>query len=113
MEHIKLILIIATFLFPLVLSVALFMDSKNDFSRRIMATALLNTSLIFIFNYLYLLQDYTLYYPLHSFNAAIQYTIFPLIYLYIKSIVFPKRKIVPQLLHFLPAVLMLDRKSVV
>ena len=106
MEHIKLILLIATFLFPLALSVALFMDSKKDFSRKIMATALLNTSLIFIFNYLYLLQDYALYYPLHSFNAAIQYSIFPLIYLYIKSIVYPKRKIVPQLLHFLPAVLM-------
>ncbi|MEI6753296.1 MAG: AraC family transcriptional regulator [Paludibacter sp.] len=106
MEHLKLIILIATFLFPLILSIALFMDSKNDTSRKIMAFALLNTSLIFIFNYLYLQQDYSLYYPLHSYNAAIQYLIFPLIYLYIKSIVFPKVKITSQLLHFLPAALM-------
>lgn len=36
-----------------------------------------------------------------------QFTAFPLIYLYINTIVFPKKIFVTQLLHFLPSVLML------
>jgi len=71
-----------------------------------MAFALLNTAQIFMCNYLYLQKDYAIYYPLHSFNAALQFSIFPLIYLYIRSIVSPKDKISQQLLHLLPSVLM-------
>ena len=106
MEHFTLIILISSFLFPFVLSIALYRDSKKDFSRKIMAAALFTTSLIFFLNYLYLQQDYRAYYPLHSFNAAIQYLTFPMIYLYMKSIVFPKEKLSTQLIHFLPAVLM-------
>jgi AraC-like DNA-binding protein/uncharacterized Tic20 family protein len=106
MEHLKLIFTIASFLFPFALSMAFFVDFNKNLSRKIMAFALLNTAQIFICNYLFLQKDYAIYYPLHSFNAALQFSVFPLIYLYIRSIVSPKDKIAHQLLHLLPSVLM-------
>jgi AraC-like DNA-binding protein len=106
MEHFKLFFITASFLFPFALSVVFFLDFRKNTSRKIMAFALLNTAQIFLCNYFFLQQDYSVYYPLHSLNAALQFTVFPLIYLYIRSIVSPKDKIKHQLLHLLPSVLM-------
>lgn len=106
MEHFKLFFITASFLFPFALSVAFFYDFRKNSSRKIMAFVLLNTAQIFFCNYFFLQQDYSVYYPLHSFNASLQFSVFPLIYLYIRSVVSPKDKIKHQLLHLLPSVLM-------
>ena len=107
MEHIKLILLIASFLFPLGLSITLFWDSKHILTRKIMAVTLLNTSLLFLCNYLYFLKEYEVYYPLHSLHAALQYWIFPGIYLFIKSIILPPEKLKYEWWHFLPGAVML------
>lgn len=107
MEHFKLFFIVASFLFPLALCLVFFSNFRKNISQKIMAFILLNSSFVFLCNYLYFQQDYTIYYPFHSLNAAIQFSLFPLIYLYIRSIVFPKDKFKTHLIHLLPSVIML------
>lgn len=106
MEHLKLFLITASFLFPLALSIAFMVDARKNVSRVIMTVVLLNTSFIFLCTYLYFQEDYSTYYPLHSLNSAVQLSIFPLIYLYIRSVVSPTRSKKLGLLHLIPGFIM-------
>lgn len=101
------ILLIASFLFPLGLSIALFLESKNILTRKIMAITLANTALLFICNYLYFQKEYEVYYPLHSIHAALQFWIFPGIYLYIKSVILTPEKLKNEWWQFLPGAVML------
>lgn len=107
MEHFKLFLLVASFLFPLALSIVLFVESRHNLSCKIMAFTLLNTSVIFLLNYFYVQKDYAVYLPLHSIHAAIEFLVFPAIYLYIKSIIEPVDRLKDELWHFLPGVIML------
>jgi AraC-like DNA-binding protein len=107
MEHFKNILLVASFLFPLTLSLILLYESGKNTSRKIMAVAQANTAVLFFMNYLYFYQDFDIYLPLHSFHAGIELLVFPVIYLYMKSVIIPDFKIKAHLLHFLPGVLMI------
>jgi len=106
MEHLKLILLISSFIFPFALGITLFGESKNNISRKIMAVTLLTTSFLFLCNYLYFLQDYAVYVPIHGLHAGLEFMIFPGIYLYIKSIVLPEKKLKNEWWHFLFGVVM-------
>ncbi len=83
MKHLDLFLLVAAYLVPLALGIQLLMDKRKSVSRYIMAFTLLTNSVINFLNYLYFVQDYTLYLPVHGFHAAIEFLIFPSIFLYI------------------------------
>lgn len=107
MEHFNHIILIASFLFPLTLSAALIYESGLTTSRRIMALTLFGTGILFFCNYLYFEEEYGLYYYLHGFHAALELWIFPAIYIYIKSIVFPLDRMKNNYRHFIPGAVML------
>jgi AraC-like DNA-binding protein len=108
MEHLKVILLVTSFIIPFILAFQIFFSSRKNISKIIMSFALFNSAFIFLFNYFYFQKDYTLYYPLHSIHAGLELWIYPSIYLYIKSIVIENDKIKNELWHFLlGAVLMI------
>jgi len=67
-----------------------------------MAFALLNTSLVFLFNYFYFQKEFQVYASVHSLHIGTVLWIFPSIYLYIKSIVLNEEQFRKELLHLLP-----------
>jgi len=100
MNHLKVILLVSSFIIPFVLGFQLFVTSKTNISMLIMSFALFNSSMIFLFNYFYFQKDYTLYYPFHSVHAGLELCLYPSIYLYIKSIVIENNKLKSNLWHF-------------
>src|SRR5665647_1954996 len=106
MEHLKSFLLIGSFILPLALSVVLFIDSKNNTSRRLMAYALLNTGIAYFCSYFYFVRAYDIYIPLHSLHATLELWIFPSMYLYLKSIVIADNKLKDERKHFYLGVLM-------
>jgi len=107
MEHLKVILLVSSFIVPFILSFQIYISSQKNISKIIMSFALFNTGMIFLFNYFYFQNAYVLYYPLHSVHAGIELWIYPSIYLYIKSIVVEKDKLKNELRHFLLGVVVL------
>lgn len=107
MEHLKIFLLVTSFIVPLFLSFQLYFSTKQILSRKIISLALLNTSLIYFCNYFYFSNEYFLYAPLHSLHAALELSIFPLIHLYIKSLIGINKNIKREWLHFLPAIVVL------
>ena len=105
MEHIKVILLVTSFIIPFILAFQIIFTSDNNISKIIMAIALLNSGLVFLFDYFYFLSDYSLYYPLHSIHSGLELCIYPSIYLYIKSIVEEESRLRKDLWHFLPGVI--------
>lgn len=101
MEHIKIILLVTSFIIPFILSFQIFLSSNKNISKIIMSVALFNSGVIFLFNYFYFQKDYSLYYPLHSIHTGMELWLYPSIYLYIKSIVTGKEKLKNELWHFL------------
>lgn len=107
MKHLDLFLLVAAYLVPLALGIQLLMDKRKSVSRYIMAFTLLTNSVINFFNYLYFVEDYALYLPVHGIHAAIEFLIFPSIFIYIKSIVSPRFELKKEWIHYLPAIIML------
>lgn len=101
MNHLKVILLVTSFIIPFILSFQIFVSAKTNISKLIMSFALFNASLIFLFNYFYFQKDYNLYYPFHSVHAGLELWLYPSIYLYIKSIVVDNNKLKKELWHFL------------
>ena len=92
---------------PFSLGVSLLLHPLKNESRQLMLLLLFGTCILFFLNYLYFMEDYDFYVPLHSFHAAIDFAIFPSIFLYMKSIIHPGIDLRKKLYHFLPMVLML------
>ena len=107
MEHLKVILLVTSFIVPFILSFQIYISSGKNISKKIMSFALFNTGMIFSFNYFYFQNAYVLYYPLHSVHAGIEFWIYPSIYLYIKSIVIEKDKLKNELWHLLLGVVVM------
>ena len=107
MKHFDLFLLVAAYLVPLALGIQLLIDKRKSVSRYIMAFTLLTNSVINFFNYLYFVEDYALYLPVHGIHAAIEFLIFPSIFIYIKSIVSPRFELKKEWIHYLPAIIML------
>jgi AraC-like DNA-binding protein len=112
MEHLKVILLVTSFIIPFILAFQILFSSPQNISKIIMSFALFNTAFIFLFNYFYFQKDYTLYFPLHSIHAGLELWIYPSIYLYIKSIVIEKDKLKNELWHFLLGALMMIFASI-
>lgn len=105
MNHLKITLLISSFIIPCILSVTLFIGSKNNLPKRIMAFALLNAFFVFLENYFYFQKLYTTYSWGHSLHIATVLWIFPSIYLYIKAIISDEKKFKKELLHLVPGIL--------
>jgi len=101
MNHLKVILLVTSFIIPFILSFQIFVSDKTNISKLIMSFALFNSALIFLFNYFYFQKDYILYFPFHSVHAGLELWIYPSIYLYIKSIVIDNKRLKKDLWHFL------------
>lgn len=101
MEHIKVILLVTSFIIPFILAVQIYFSANKNISKIIMSFTLINSGLIFLFNYFYFQKDYSLYFPFHSIHAGIELWLYPSIYLYIKSIVVGKEKLKNEYRHFL------------
>jgi AraC-like DNA-binding protein len=101
MEHIKVILLVTSFIIPFILASQVLLSAHKNISKIIMSFALLNSGLIYLFNYFYFQKDYSFYYPLHSIHAGIELWLYPSIYLYIKSIVTGRDKLKNEIWHFL------------
>lgn len=105
MDHLKLTLLVSSFVIPLILSITLFVSSKNNKSKKIMGFGLLNAFFVFLANYIYFHKLFDTYSSIHSLHIATVLWIFPFIYIYIKSIVESEKQLKKQLLHFLPGLI--------
>lgn len=103
MEHLKLSLLISSFIIPLILSMTIFVSSKNNLPKQVMAFALLNAFFVFLANYFYFQKLFSTYSLIHSLHIATVLWLFPSIYLYIKSIISDNFK--KDLLHMLPGLI--------
>jgi len=105
MDHLKLTLLISSFVIPLILSITLFVSSKNNKSKKIMGFGLLNAFIVFFANYIYFHKLFDTYSSIHSLHIATVLWIFPFIYIYIKSIVVSEKQLKKEFLHFLPGLI--------
>jgi len=102
MDHLKLTLLVSSFIIPLVLAITLFVSSKDNLSKKIMGFGLLNAFFVFLANYIYFYKLFDTYSYIHSLHIATVLWIFPSIYLYIKSIVESEKQLKKEFWHFLP-----------
>ncbi|WP_318347593.1 helix-turn-helix domain-containing protein [Aquipluma nitroreducens] len=102
MDHLKLTLLVSSFIIPLILAITLFVSSKNNLSKKIMGFGLLNAFFVFLANYIYFYKLFETYSYVHSLHIATVLWIFPSIYLYIKSIVESEKQLKKEFWHFLP-----------
>ena len=107
MKHVDLFFLIAAYLVPLALFVQLLIDKRKSTSRYIMAFTLFISFIVNFFNYLYLVEDYKTYLPIHGLHAGLEFLIFPSIFVYIKSIVNPRFQLKKEWIHYLPGFIML------
>ncbi len=104
MEHLKLSLLISSFVIPLILSLTIFSIARQDVSKRIMAFGLLNAFFVFLANYFYFQKMFAQYSYIHSLHIAAVLWLFPMIFLYVQSIV--GKSIRKNLWHLLPGAIM-------
>ncbi len=102
MEHLRLILLIGSFILPLVLGIALLLNYNKQLSRVMMAVLLFNMSLLFLFNYFLFNNLYRFYSFTYSLHSTIMLWVFPFIYLYLKSILLDRRGLMKELWHLIP-----------
>lgn len=102
MEHLKLTLLISSFVIPLILAVTLLATGRHNLPKRVMGLALLNAFYVFLANYFYFQKLYMVYSWGHSLHIATVLWIFPSIYLYVKAIVVDKESFRKDLVHLLP-----------
>jgi len=107
MEHLKVILLVASFILPFILALHIYITGSKNRSKIIMSLALINAGIIFLFNYFYFQKDYVFYFPLHSIHSGLELWLYPSIYLYIKSIVVEKDRLKNELWHFVLGILVM------
>lgn len=105
MDHFKLTLLISSFVIPFILAITLFIGSKKNLPKQVMAFALLNAFFVFLGNYFYFQKLYAAYICGHSFHIATVLWIFPSVYLYVKAIISDEKHFKRELFHLLPGLL--------
>jgi len=105
MDQFKLILLVTSFILPFVMGVTLLLHTQGYLSRKVMTLALINTSLVFLFNYFYFQKDFQTYSYIHSIHIGTVLWIFPSIYLYVNSILNNRRGFNKALWHLLPGLI--------
>ena len=100
------IILTASFLIPLILSVVILYNSKGNFPKQIMGWSMVNAAGVFIANYFYFLEEFRTYQYLHSIHVALVLFIYPSIYVYVLYLTQQKSKTSP-IIHFVPGLFFL------
>lgn len=96
------VILTASFLVPLILSVVLLYNARSDKAKRIMGWSMVNAALVFIANYYYFLDEFEIYQYLHSLHVALVLFIYPSIFIYILYLTQQQHQATSVFLHFLP-----------
>ncbi len=99
------IILIASFLIPLVLSLVIFFNSANNKPKRTLALSMLNAAAVFLANYFYFIQNFEIYVYLHSLHVAMVLFIYPSLYIYLKQLTNNYSISYKTYIHILPGVL--------
>ncbi len=70
MAHLKLILLISSFIIPLILAITLLATAKRDLPKQVMGIGLMNAFFVFLANYFYFQKLYLDYSRIHSLHIA-------------------------------------------
>lgn len=100
------IILSASFLIPLILSVVILYNSKGNLPKQIMGWSMVNAAGVFIANYFYFLEEFRTYQYLHSLHVALVLFIYPSIYVYVLYLTQQKSKRSP-FIHFVPGLFFL------
>lgn len=100
MEHLKLSLLISSFVLPLLLSVTIFFTASKDVSKKVMVFALFNAFFVFLANYFYFRRMFLEYSYMHSLHIATVLWLFPSVFLFVKSII--DKNLKKYFVHLLP-----------
>lgn len=98
------IILTASFLIPLILSVVILYNSKGNLPKQIMGWSMVNAAGVFIANYFYFFKEFATYQYLHSLHVALVLFIYPSIYVYVLYLTQQKNKRSP-LVHFVPGLI--------
>jgi len=85
MNHVKLLLLTASFIVPPLLALSILLQKGINRPKKVMVGVLLNATLIFAFNYLYFEQLYLAYSFILSLHITTMLWLFPLFYLFQKA----------------------------
>lgn len=103
-EQMEQIILIATFIIPLILSVVIIYNAQGNKSKKILAFSMINASAVFIANYFYFIEDFSVYSYMHSLHVALVLLIYPSLYLYLKTLT-ENYSFKPKILvHFIPPI---------
>ena len=80
------IVLIASFMVPLVLSAVILYSARGDRPKIILSLSMLNAAAVFIANYYYFIGDFQHYAYMHSTHVALVLFIYPSIYLYLTNL---------------------------
>lgn len=80
------VILIATFIIPLILSVVIINNTKGNKSKKILAYSMINASAVFIANYFYFIENFNVYTYMHSLHVALVLLIYPSLFLYLKTL---------------------------
>lgn len=102
---VKFILLISSFIVPLILAIVLLSQSNKDSVKLLVVLGLLNASAVFFFNYIYFQKYYQLYYYCNALHLATILWIFPIIYHIFKLLVIGKINYRKAFFHLIPGAL--------
>lgn len=102
MEHLKIILLVTSFVLPSVMALSIALNCKRSCSK-VMVLAMVNVSAMFLFNYLYFQHEFLAYSYIHSLHIGTVLWIFPSIYIYVKSVINHKVEL-STLFHLIPGI---------
>ena len=106
MNHIKLMLLIASYLIPPILAFCILQQKGKNLPKLVMIGVLLNSSFLFVFDYLYFMQEYRVYSCGLSLHIVSMLWLFPSLYLYVKANIISFRAFRREITHLLPGVVL-------
>jgi AraC-like DNA-binding protein len=99
------VILISSFLIPLVLSLVILFNSANDKHKITLGLSMLNAAAVFLANYFYFIQNIEVYVYLHSLHVALVLFIYPSLFIYLKQLTGNYKKNNKTYLHLLPGIL--------
>ena len=106
MNHIKLLLLTASFIVPPLLALSILLQKGINRPKKVMVGVLLNATLIFAFNYLYFEQLYLAYSFILSLHITTMLWLFPLFYLFLKATIGDQTSLRTEWWHLLPGAIL-------
>lgn len=99
------VILISSFLVPLVLSLVIIFNSANNKAKKTLGKSMLNAAFVFMANYFYFIQNFEIYVYLHSFHVAIVLFIYPSLFIYLKQLTKNYKINYKTYLHLVPGIL--------